>query len=251
MILGRRRVRRAAVRGRGELPGDLSEGSAGDTGGVVRHGALGETFQVLIVCTGNICRSALAERLGRAYLDEVLGADAQAIRVWSAGTQAVVGSGVHPDSALVLAGLGGDPAGFAARQLVDDMAIDADLTLTMTRTHRRVVLNAAPRALSRTFTLREAADLVRLVGAEQPEGDTFADRCRALVKTMAAARSRRATDAADDIADPIGRPVEFHEQVGEEIAGALLPVLGRLVSLREAGGRSAFSLAASESQPAQ
>ena len=207
---------------------------------------------MLVVCTGNICRSALAERLARAYLDEALGPDASAIQVRSAGTQAVVGSGIHPDSALVLAGLGGDPADFTARQLVDHMAIDADLTLTLTRTHRRVVLNAAPRALSRTFTLREAADLVRLVdAAEQPEGDTFADRCRSLVKAMGAARSKRATDAGDDIADPIGRPLEFHEQVGEEIAGALLPVLGRLVSLRGAGGRSAFSLAASASQPAQ
>jgi protein-tyrosine-phosphatase len=241
----------SAARARTELPGDLSERSTGDTGGVVPHGAPGEAFQMLIVCTGNICRSALAERLAWAYLDEALGADASAIQVRSAGTQAVVGSAVHPDSALVLTGLGGDPVGFAARQLVDDMASDADLTLTMTRTHRRVVLNAAPRALSRTFTLREASDLVRLVGAEQPDGDTFADRCRALVKTMAAARSKRAADAADDIADPIGQPVEFHEQVGEEIAGALLPVLGRLVSLREAAGRSALSVAGSESQPAQ
>ena len=207
---------------------------------------------VLIVCTGNICRSALAERLARAYLDEALGDDASAIQIRSAGTQAVVGSGVHPDSALVLTGLGGDPAGFAARQLVDDMAVAADLTLTMTRTHRRLVLAAAPRALSRTFTLREAADLVRLVGdVEQPADGTFAERCRSLVKAMAAARSRRASDAADDIADPIGRPLEFHEQVGEEIAGALLPLLGRLVSLWDDGGRSAFSLAGSGSPSGQ
>ena len=207
---------------------------------------------MLIVCTGNICRSALAERLARAYLDEALGADAAIIQVRSAGTQAVVGSGVHPDSALVLAGLGGDPAGFAARQLADDMAIDADLTLTLTRTHRRAVLNSAPRALSRTFTLREAADLVQLVDAtEQPDGDTFADRCRSLVKAMGAARSKRATDAGDDIADPIGRPLEFHEQVGDEIASALLPVLGRLISLRDVGGREALSLAGSDSPAGQ
>ena len=189
---------------------------------------------MLLVCTGNICRSALAERLARAYLDDALGEDAATIRVQSAGTQAVVGSGVHPDSALVLAGFGGDPAGFAARQLADDMAIDADLTLTLTRAHRREVLRAAPRAMQRTFTLREAAALVELVGDVELDGDGLVDRCRSLVKALAAARSRRTSDRADDIADPIGQTLDVHQQVGEEIAQALLPLLHRLVSLRSA-----------------
>src|SRR4051812_10984921 len=74
-------------------------------------------FTVLFVCTGNICRSPVAERVARAFLDAALGAEAACIHLGSAGTRAVVGSGVHPDSAAVLAGLGGKPAGFAARQL--------------------------------------------------------------------------------------------------------------------------------------
>ena len=61
---------------------------------------------MLLVCTGNICRSALGERLGRAYLADVLGQDAGAVELVSAGVQAVVGSAMHPDSALVLRGLG-------------------------------------------------------------------------------------------------------------------------------------------------
>ena len=56
-------------------------------------------FTVLIVCTGNICRSALAERLGRAYVAEVMGEEAGAVRVVSAGTRAVVDSAMHPRTA--------------------------------------------------------------------------------------------------------------------------------------------------------
>jgi protein-tyrosine phosphatase len=198
---------------------------------VARHWSPDPTFSVLFVCTGNICRSALAERLARAYLDAALGDDAALVRVHSAGVQAVVGSGVHPDSALVLAGLGGDAGGFAARQLVDDLAIDADLILSMTRAHRRAVLKAAPRALSRTFTLREAADLLAILeeGADLHRG-AFADRARDLVKQLAAARGRRTGRAAADVPDPIGVPLEVPQQVGDLVTEALVPVLDKLVS---------------------
>lgn len=187
---------------------------------------------MLVVCTGNICRSAFAERLGRAYLDETLASDASLVRLTSAGVGAVVGSAMHPDSALVLAGFGGDPAGFTARQIVEDMPVTADLTLTMTRGHRRRVLELAPRALARTFTLREAAALLELLDGTDLPGDSLADRARILVREMNAARSRRAAAHDDDISDPIGQPVEVHEEVGAAIAEALIPLLSRIAALQ-------------------
>jgi protein-tyrosine phosphatase len=192
----------------------------------------GAPFGVLFVCTGNICRSPIAERLTRAYLDEALGADAALMRIESVGTRAVVGSGVHPDSSAVLSSLGGDPGGFVARQLTDERAAAADLTLTLTRAHRRSVLSRAPRGLARTFTLLEAADLVSLVPDDAVlEGDSFPDRCRSLVRELAAARSRRATDAHDDIADPIGRTTDVHEAVGDAIADGVLRLFRRFAAL--------------------
>jgi protein-tyrosine phosphatase len=188
-------------------------------------------FAVLFVCTGNICRSALAERLGRAYLDETLGGDASLVRLASAGTGAVVGSDMHPDSALVLRGFGGEPEGFVARRLDAAEIGAADLVLTMTRQHRQAALELVPRALQRTFTLREAADVAALLDGVEPPGGNLGERARALVKEMAAARSRR-TDADDDVPDPINLPLEAHQEAGEIIADALVPLLTRIAALR-------------------
>src|SRR5829696_1931774 len=161
----------------------------------------------------------------------MLGERASAIRLISAGVGAVVGSAMHPDSALVLSGLGAEPGDFRARQLVEAHIAEADLVLTMTRGHRAQALRLAPRALARTFTLREAADLLRNVGGDVAPADAdLPERARLLVAAMAEARSRRRSGDHDDIRDPIGLPVEVHQEVGEAIAEALLPVLARLAA---------------------
>lgn len=188
-------------------------------------------FTILVVCTGNICRSAMAERLGRAFLADVLGERADEVRIISAGTSAVVDADMHPDSAHVLCGLGVGAGDFRARQLVGGMADAADLTLTMTRTHRHDVLQRDPRALARTFTLREAADLLRLLGDAPVDGATFVDRARDLVRRMAASRSHRRTGAGDDVRDPIGQPIEVHDEVATLIAESLRPILQRVADL--------------------
>ncbi|SFP22498.1 protein-tyrosine phosphatase [Geodermatophilus dictyosporus] len=190
-------------------------------------------FRLLFVCTGNICRSAAAERLTRRRLQELLGGGASAVSVHSAGTQAVVGAAVHPDSAAAVRALGGDVEGFAARRLRRPMVTEADLVLTMTREHRQAVLGLEPRSLSRTFTLREAADLARLVGgppdaAGAPDGDL-----RGLVARMAAARRLRpGAGADDDVDDPIAGPPEAHARAVASIAGHLGPVLDHVVRCR-------------------
>ena len=112
---------------------------------------------------------------------------AHGFRLVSAGTRAVVGSGMHPDSALVLRGYGAEPGDFQACQPDGRIAASADLVLTMTRAHRVEVLQVAPRALQRTFTLPEAAALLTEL-TDEPAGATFSDLARGLVAAMAAAR---------------------------------------------------------------
>ena len=108
------------------------------------------------------------------------------------------------------------------------MATQADLTLTMTRAHRRDVLQCDPQALAPTFTLREAADLLERIDGGAAGGATLPE----LVKALAAARSDRHAGEDDDVRDPIGQPLEVHDEVGTAIVDTLLPVLRRIAGLR-------------------
>jgi protein-tyrosine phosphatase len=170
-----------------------------------------DRYDVLVVCVGNLCRSPLAERLLRRRL-----ADAPEVGVASAGVRAVVGAPMDASAALELARLGGDPAGFVARQLTPDMVAGADLVLTATREIRGQVVALAPAALKRTFTLLELAALLE----ERPWGDAEPSP-RELVERAADWRGA-AGDRGEalDVPDPIGGPPELHRAVAELVDGA-------------------------------
>ena len=159
-------------------------------------------MHILFVCTGNICRSPTAERL----------AAAGGVTASSAGTRAVIGHPVHPEAARVLRHLGGDPSGFAARQLTAKIAGAADLVVTMTRAHRDAVLELAPRQLRRTFTLTEAAELITRFS---PSG----------VADLAGLRPHLSADQVLDVPDPIGQSPEVFDRVGAQIDALVAPIV--------------------------
>lgn len=130
----------------------------------------------------------------------------------SAGIYAVIGHPVHELAADVLTRLGGDPTGFAARQLTPPIAFDADLILTMTEVQRTAVLELAPRQFRKTFTLGQAALLA----------STYNPRT---VTDLAALRPRLAEHHPVEVADPIGLDRETFEAVGQQVAALLPPVL--------------------------
>jgi len=173
-------------------------------------------FVVLFVCTGNICRSPMAERLFEARTDPAL-----PLRTASAGTSGLNGWGMDAPSALVLRELGGDSEGHSAQRLTRRLIGDADLILTAEIAHRAAVTGADRRASSRTFTLREFARIGAGLGAlPQP---TTADDLRARVAQVAGLRAAQppATPASDDIADPYGAPLDLVRSCGAHTAAAV------------------------------
>jgi protein-tyrosine phosphatase len=187
--------------------------------------------RILFICTGNMCRSPLAERLTSAWAEHMLGAEATAVHVRSVGTDAVEGREMDRRSARALAELGGSAAGFTSRTLGPGETEDADLVLTMTRRHRHNVLKEAPRALRRTFTLPEAAALLRLVDTTGLEGLPLDGRALGLASLLDGARRVRPASAQDDVSDPIGRPYRVHQDVAAHISESLVPLADVLFRL--------------------
>jgi protein-tyrosine-phosphatase len=107
-------------------------------------------FRLVLLCTGNTCRSPLAAAAFR----EELGPDADRVEVVSAGTAALDGQPASAGAGEVAARAGLDLAAHRSRRARADLLRGADLVLVMEREHARVAeaLGADPR---RTHVLSE------------------------------------------------------------------------------------------------
>ncbi|MFF5444985.1 protein-tyrosine-phosphatase [Streptomyces sp. NPDC012888] len=200
------------------------------------RGIATDTFRILHVSTGNVCRSPITERLTRhALTDRLGGAATTGLIVESAGTWGHEGAPMEANAAAVLADFGADASGFTGRELLDEHVIRADLVLTATRDHRAQVISMGHSAGLRTFTLKEFTRLVRAIDPATlpPLDDGMAARARALVRAAAALRGWLLAPSADadEVHDPYGAPITFFRSIGDEISQALDPVVTALTGV--------------------
>lgn len=163
----------------------------------------GESFSVLSVCTGNICRSPVLEFILRGGFEELGWSD---FHVGSAGLSAVVGAPIEPVQREFLHELGIDSRAFRARQITTDHVRSAQLVLTMTREQRDEVVSRFPSGARKVFTLVEFHKLVtdEKFGElrSEIENSSAPSRYRKLVGELARHRTLVRLSEADDIDDP-------------------------------------------------
>jgi protein-tyrosine phosphatase len=177
-------------------------------------------FGVLFVCTGNLCRSPIAERLLATALAGPVAAGA--LTVTSAGTRTRAGRPMERAAALVLGEVGVEEAGFVSSRLDEAAVNGADLILVAAREHRSATVSMAPAAMRRTFTLVEFARLLALVDDAPVDGRSPLESCRTLVESVAKQRGRVFLGAeAEDLPDPIGEPVEVFRVSRDDISALL------------------------------
>lgn len=101
----------------------------------------GKDFSILMVCTGNICRSPMAEGILRRELET---AGAAGFRVASAGVAAMPGLPASTHAVMACAEIGIDISGHRSQPLTRRLVKDSDLVLTMEIHHWYAVREAAP-----------------------------------------------------------------------------------------------------------
>lgn len=110
---------------------------------------------ILLVCTGNTCRSIMAQALA-----EKLAKDwdlAAQFKILSAGTAAYPGAPASPQAVEVLREEGIDLQNHRASQVKPEQVKEADLILTMTSGHKEQLVRMVPEAKDKIFTLKEFA----------------------------------------------------------------------------------------------
>lgn len=106
-------------------------------------------FDLLFVCSGNSCRSPMAEAIIKTMLDEKI------VTIKSAGTAAMDGLPASENARIVVKEFGGDLSSHKTKYLTKELVDEADLILVMEFKHYETVLELAPEATIKTFLLKE------------------------------------------------------------------------------------------------
>ena len=141
---------------------------------------------VLFVCTGNVCRSPMAEGLFRKMI-----AGRPDLKVSSAGVRTYPGQSPSPHAVEVLAHVGIDISATRSKPLTERLVQEATWIIAMTRSHLDSIFYQYPEAAEKTYLLREF----------EPGAASF------------------------DIADPIGLGIEAYEEARDTIKNSLPALL--------------------------
>ncbi len=187
---------------------------------------------ILLVCTGNTCRSPMAEGLLRHHLD----AAGVALEARSAGTLGWNGNPATPHAVEVLAERGIDLSHHVSRRLDTAEIRAARLVIAMTRVHAWAVAAHDPDAPRRTFLLGEVVRLGAAVDATALRSAAPAGRGDLVERWVEGLHAQRPEGrplgrAAEEVADPAGESIDVYRATADRLDRQIRSVVERLIDI--------------------
>lgn len=212
---------------------------------------MGEPFNLLFVCTGNICRSPMAEGLAREAVRRGYPARAAEVSVGSAGVAGLDGEPATAEAVAAMGARGIDISAHRARSTSRDILGRADLVLAMEESHRRYLEPFAGRtpvylllrfaeacleeARSRTRHERLGADGGGGTGSPPPGPRSALPGIVEIAGRIERGDLWENPAFAYDVADPIGMRLGDYQCLAAEMAGPVELVIAALLEGGEPG----------------